>query len=85
MPLIDYLDGISFMPLYAKLFLETQCFIEQVGEECTEVQQVMFLYQTRLGHHSIDKVALRTLFGFVTKHMIPYALDAELQPDSISM
>lgn len=73
------------MPLAAKLFLETQCFIEQVAEECPEVRQIMFLYQTRLAHHSIEKQALKTLFRFVTEHLIPYGQAEELHPEGISL
>lgn len=83
--MVDYLDGISFMPLSAKLFLETQCFIEQAAEECPELKQIMFLYQTRLGQHSIEKQELKTLFKFVTEHMIPLALSEELYPEGISL
>jgi hypothetical protein len=83
--LIDYLDGIGFMPLKAKLFLETQCFIEQAAEECPDIRQIMFLYQSRLGQHSIEKTALKILFRFVTEHLIPYALSKELQPEDVSL
>jgi len=82
-PLVDCLDGVSFMPLAQKLFLEIQCFIEQSSEECPEIQQIMFLYQSRLAHHSIEGVQLKTIFRFVTDHLIPFALSEELQPEVV--
>lgn len=76
-----YFGGISFMPLSAKLFLETQCLVEQASEECPDIIQAMFLYQNRLSQHTIEKKSLKTLFHFVSEHLIPYAMSKELQPE----
>jgi hypothetical protein len=73
------------MPLVPNLFIETQCFVEQCAEECPEIKQAMFLYQTRLCQISIDRSAMRALFNFVTEHLIPHALAEELQPEMVPL
>ncbi|KAI6230832.1 hypothetical protein M3Y99_01028200 [Aphelenchoides fujianensis] len=84
-PLIDYLDGVCFMPLDQKLFLETQCFVDELQEECAELRLAMFLFQTRLAQYSVQKSALRPLYRFLVEHLIPHALAEELQPEIVSL
>ncbi|KAI6212870.1 hypothetical protein M3Y94_00080200 [Aphelenchoides besseyi] len=82
-PIIDYLDGICFMPLKPKLLLEIQCFVEQCAETCPELRLTMFLFQSRLAQYSIDKNTLRPLYRFMVDHLIPHALAEELQPEVV--
>ena len=83
-PLLDSLDGIVYMPLEARLFLEAQCFVEKCAEACPAVRFVALFYQTRLAQYALDRRALRTLSRFLVNHLIPQAAMEELQPEVVN-
>lgn len=78
---MDLFSGVDFMPLSSVDYLEVECLVTRCLEEFPQVKHAMFLYQNRLIHYSLEKADLIAIYQFLTQNLIPYSLQAELQPE----
>lgn len=77
-PLLDHLGGVEFQRLDERSYLNVVSLMNELCEEFSLVEKVMFLYQDKLLYYTIEQEDLPCMFRYLTENLLPTSIGPEL-------